>query len=214
MTPGISPEFACGKLRGRNSAELDIFVEDAVALMILQLGLPHAMRQRINIISIGSSEALLHTLASRYLEKKDACLCVLDGDKRNDHTAAISRFRRYAEKQFRASENEMEKWADKRLTYLPSEDRPEKWLIESCHKSTEKKILVEMWNVDNVEVVENALEQARRAPAHREFYTLGEELQLPADQVSGDVIQFLRLSETNVLDEIAGCIDRFFKELI
>ena len=214
VTPGISPEFACGKLRGRNSAELDIFVEDAVALMILQLDLPHAMRQRINIISIGSSEALLHLLASRYLEKRDACICVLDGDKRNTHTKAKSHFQNYAEKQFRESEDEMEKWADKRLTYLPSEDRPEKWLIESCHKSTEKKILVEMWNVDNVEIVENALEQARRAPAHEEFFTLGEAMQLPEDQVRGDVIQFLRLSETDALQDIEKCIGSLLDELI
>lgn len=213
VTPGISPDFACGKLRGRNSGELDIFVEDAVASRILQLTLPLRIRRRINITPIGSSDALLHLLASRYLEKKDTCLCVLDGDKRNEHSAAKSHFRRYAETHFRESEEEMESWADKRLTYLPSNESPEKWLLRWCHRSTEKGILAEMWGVDDARVVEKALEEAQRAPAHKEFFTLGDAMQLPEDRVREDVIQLLRQSETNMVQEVVESIERLLDEL-
>ena len=107
----------------------------------------------------------------------------------------------------------MEKWAEQRLTYLPSEKSPERWLLEWCERNTEKVTLAEWWGVDNVTVVEEALEQARRARAHEEFFTLGRVMQLPEERVRGDVIQFLRLSETNALQDIEKCIRSLFAEL-
>ena len=43
ITPGISPDYACGKLAGHNAGELDVFVEDEVSKSILQASLPLAL---------------------------------------------------------------------------------------------------------------------------------------------------------------------------
>ena len=123
VTNPVSPDYACGKLRGSNVGELDVFVEDDVAASILRLGIPHHLRQRVNIVSIGSSSAVIRMMASRYLEGKDNCVHVLDGDKRSDHAKNISLFGNYAENRFRESKEEMQLWAKKRLTYLPSKTR-------------------------------------------------------------------------------------------
>ena len=128
VTNPVSPDYACGKLRGANVGELDVFVEDELAASILRLGIPHHLRQRVNIVPIGSSSAVIRMMASRYLEGKDNCLDVLDGDKRSAHAKNISLFGNYAENRFRESKEEMESWAKKRLTYLPSENTPERWL--------------------------------------------------------------------------------------
>lgn len=207
VTAGISPDFACGNLRDSNSGELDIFVEDSVASMILQLGLPYEFRRRINVRPIGSSEAVIRVLSSRYLEKNDTCLCVLDGDKRNEHTKAKDRIRRYIETNFRESESELHSWIDQRVTYLPSENHPEGWLIERCLRISDKSQLVSKWGINDVYVVETALEQAKRAEAHKEFFTLSSSIQLSMDQVIADVIRFVTSFEPDALKHTLEKID-------
>ena len=202
VTPGISPDLACGKLRGENTHELDIFVEDSVAKMILEYGLPHDLRSRVSVMKIGSSEAVVRHLSARYRERKDACLCILDGDKRKDHTKAISHIKRYLESQFRKSENEMKEWSDKRLIYLPSEDSPEKWLIEGCSQIKDKSELCKDWGVNDVQIVEDALACAECAEVHSKFYELGRKMNLDTERARGDVIRFLTQSKPNLLEEI------------
>ena len=205
---GVSPDFACGKLRDSNSGELDIFVEDSLAETILQLGLPHELRKRIKIISIGSSEAVIRALSTRYLENKDACLCVLDGDKRNDHANAKNRFRGYIETQFRESENEMQSWIESRLTYLPSHNCPEKWLIECCSLISDKDDLARNWGVDDIGIVQNAILQAKLASSHKESFTISQIVQLPEDQVTADLIRFVMSCNPDALAQISTRINQ------
>ena len=213
VTSGISPDLACGKLRGQNIGELDIFVEDGLAETILQIGLPHAIRTRVRIMRIGSFEAVLCLLSARYLEIKDACLCVLDGDQRNNHRKLRSRLKqRYVENKFRDSEDEINQWVEDRLIYLPSDDSPEKWLIKSSLGIANKGSLVNEWNVNEIEVIDKALEHAYRAPAHSEFFELSEIIQLPEEQVRADLIRFVLRTEPNTLQEIANSIDDLLNE--
>ena len=206
IIPGITASHACGKLRGQNMGELDVYVEDAVAATILQLGLPHTLRQRVDISAIGSAEALIRLMASRYLEERDNFVCILDGDKRNRDKKNKSNFRKYAETKFRKSEEEMKSWADKHITYLPSDVTPEKWLIHSCQEVKKKTTLANAWGVSDTELVNEALERASGEANHREFRALSEEMHLPEDRVRGDLIRFLLHSAPNTLDDIISLI--------
>ena len=208
VTEEISADYACGKLRGRNTGELDVFVEDKMAELILQLGMPHRLRQRINIVSVGSANALIRLMASRYLERRNAFLCVLDGDKRKEDAQNKSRVAQYAEKQFRESQEEMNIWVGERLTYLPSDSQPEKWLIQSCSKIKEKTYLVNAWRLDDDQPVTQALERALKSRNHSEFFTLGQEINLPEEDVKSDLIRFLLNSEPHVLNDIVDHIEK------
>ena len=208
VTEGISADYACGKLRGRNTGELDVFVEDKMAELILQLGMPHKLRQRINIVPMGSANALIRLMASRYLERRNAFLCVLDGDKRKEDAQNKSRVAQYAEKQFRESQEEMDIWIDERLTYLPSDSQPEKWLTRSCSKIKEKTYLVNTWRLDDDQLVTQALTRALKARNHSEFFTLAQEINLPEEDMKSDLVRFLMNSELDVLNDIEDHIKK------
>lgn len=212
VTSQVSPDYACGKLRGSNVGELDVFVEDDVAASILELGIPHHLRQRVKIVPIGSSNAVIRMMASRYLEGKDSCLYVLDGDKRSVHASNISRFREYAENRFRKSKKEMECWAKQRLTYLPSKETPERWLVTSCKKIKEKSSLAQTWRLQDAGILEDWLDNALREPTHSEFYALSQESQLPEDRIIGDLLRFLLSSKPKTLDDISNRIDDLLSE--
>ena len=204
VTNSVSPEFACGKLRGCNAGELDIFVEDEVAASILRLGLPHHQRQRVSITQIGSSSAVMRMMASRYLEGKDNCLFALDGDKQSSHVTNLSLFGRYAENKFRESKKEMESWAKKRLTYLPSNNAPERSLVHSCKKISNKSPLAETWLVENPAILEVWLDEALREPAHSELFALSSASELPIDRILGDLVRFLLSSKPKTMDGICN----------
>lgn len=207
VTNSISPDYACGKLRGTNVGELEIFVEDKLAASIVGLGIPHRLRQRVNVVPIGSSNAVIRMMASRYLEGRDNCSFVLDGDKRLSHEGSLSLYRGYTENRFRESEEEMSLWAEKRLAYLPSNNTPERWLVCSCKNIRDKSRLAEAWQVDDVSLLEDWLDKALRADAHSEFFALGTENQLSEDLIVGDMVRLLLSSEEGTFDELTTHID-------
>ena len=84
------------------------------------------------LTAIVSSEAVLHQLSAHYLENRDNCLVILDGDKRGEEINTKRRVRNYVETHYRESEDEINQWIDERLDYLPGDEWPEKWLIETA----------------------------------------------------------------------------------
>ena len=192
VTNPVSPDYACGKLRGINVGELEIFVEDDLAASILRLGIPHHLRQRVNIVPIGSSSAVIRMMASRYLEGKDNCSFVLDGDKRSSHAKNMSLFGRCTENKFRESGKEMASWAKERLTYLPSDNTPERWLFSSCKNVNEKSSLAQTWGVEDGAILDNWLDKALGERSHSEFFTLSMESQLSEDVIVGDLEPILK----------------------
>lgn len=201
IVTGISPDYACGMLRGRSVSELDVLVEDTMAEMILRLGLPHDLRQRISIIPIGSVNALLRLVASRYLEERDNFLCVFDGDQRSLCEKNKARAAQYAER-YRESKEEMSAWIDERMDHLPSNESPEKWLIQSCKAVADKSYLLDMWNLDERDIVDDALEAALLVSDHDGPHNVGRDIRLPEEQVKADLIRFLKHSNTVILDEL------------
>lgn len=208
ITPEISADLACGKLSGRNAGELDVFVEDGAAKSILEVGLPLALRERIKITPIGSSEAVLRQLAARYLEGKDDCLAILDGDKRSTLSQARQQIRKYVETRYRESENEINRWSTERLEFLPGTTWPEKWLIESAQAHADKGSLVDEWGAGEVGRVNQGLANALLAGKHSEFHTLCNEMHRPFEQVRADVIGFVKRQQPDMLQAITERIER------
>lgn len=211
ITPGISPDLACGKLSGRNSHEIDFFVEDGAAKSILEIGLPLTLRERIKVTPIGSSEAVLRQLSSRYLEGQDNCLAILDGDKRGEHTTALRRVRENVETRYRESEEEINQWCENRIHYLPGNTWPEKCLIEITMAQEDKQYLLEQWGLENVERINRDLENALLAGKHNEFYALHENVQQSVDQVRADVVRFVNRTQPDFLSGIIEKITRILE---
>lgn len=212
IIPGISSALACGRLAGRSSHEIDVFVEDDVAKAILQSGLPHNLRERIRILPIGSFNAVLHTLAGRYLEKKDNCLALLDGDQQNNHQAFVAKVADYAE----ASNNEQKKavreWANPRITNLPGDTWPEKWLIQRAKHVHDKTYLQGLWGISNPDEITDALEDSLQAGKHKEFLTLAEILQQPIETVRADVIRFLDQTGEDILKDVKRALSSMLED--
>jgi len=210
VTAQISANYASGRLRGENPGELDIFVEDGVAKSILCVGVPHRLRQRVNIKPIGSSSAVMRGLATRYLERKDNCLCVLDGDKRR--TNNIARFKSYTETRVRESTEELRSWGENRLTYLPSDISPERWLINACRDLEDKSNLSRYWGVDDVQLVDDWIMSALNQTPHNELFFLSRESGFSTDQVVADLVRFLLSHRPDTFEDVVQCIVRCLEE--
>lgn len=206
VTAQISANYASGKLRGSNPGELDIFVEDGVAESILRVGIPHRLRQRVNIKPIGSSNAVMRGLATRYLEEKENCLCVLDGDKRGANN--IAAFEGYTETRARKSRDELRSWGKERLTYLPSNYAPERWLLSACSELGDKSGLSRSWRVEDAQRVDDWIRSALDQTPHNELPTLSRESGFATDQVVADLVQFLLIHRPETFDDVGQCIVR------
>lgn len=207
INPGISPDYACGKLAGQNAGELDIFVEDEAAKAILQASLSLSLRERICIHYIGSSEAVVRQLAARYLERNDSCVAILDGDKSEEKQDLCQKIRKNVETRYRDSEDEINAWIDARLDFLPGEQWPEAWLVQSARDSADKTGLIRSWGLESVARLDNALDNALLAGKHREFFTLHEEMQQPESQIICDLARFVNESQPENMNGIVSKIE-------
>ena len=128
VVPEIAPDFATGKLSGRNVAELDIFVEDEISRCVVEAALDTDARHRSNIIPIGSANAVIRQMAARHKEtdSREAC-AVLDGDMANEKGHLISEFLKYLESP--KSDSSAHSWISQRLHFLPGDTWPEKWIL-------------------------------------------------------------------------------------
>ena len=208
----INPDYACRKLSSTSGGELDVFVEDQVAESIIQRGLPYSIRERINVIAIGSSTAILRLLASRYLEKKDGLICILDGDMHGKHQKNIRDVRNFVEGNFRSSENEMTDWTKNRIAYLPSNEIPEKWLIGACMEIKNKAYLERTWQVYEPNRIDNLLESALNRQNHFELYYLEKEIQCSRNQIINDMVSFVTQNKKTTFEEVKKSINILLRE--
>ena len=202
---GISPQYACGKLAGENSRELTVFMEDEVSEAILMDIMPLDIRERVNLLPIGSSDAVLRQLAARYREQQENCIAFLDGDKRNEHSTSVAKVKGYLETRYRCSEDEMNNWINKRLLYLPGDDWPEKWLIERTIAQSDHSSLHELWQIGSSRL--HALfDEAIGAGKHNEFFSLAGNLHLSKERVMSDIMRFLIQNITSEFSFITEAI--------
>lgn len=208
VTPNISADWACGKLAGHNTKEIDIFVEDGVGEAIVLEVLPHSLRERIQIIQIGSSEAILRQLSARYRENRDRCLAFFDGDKRSEHNDFPKKIKNHLETRFRESEEEVNEWIQERLAYLPGETYPEKWLLSVTLETNEKTSLVSHLGLTSSSQLNGFLEDALRAGKHNEFYSLHTQTHRAEEQVRCDIIRFVKNIQSDAFDALAACVQK------
>jgi len=219
IIPGISPEFACGKMGRKDTQELDIFVEDDVTRKILEEWLPNNIRKRINISPIGSHAAVVKVLAARYLEKKSNCFAVLDGDQRPEKPKAIKTFIGHTEASDTKEKTAANNWVEGRIAYLPSDLAPEKWLLETLADGVKKdlegiaKHLASTWGIDNQQYLIDYLDAALQAEAHAELHTLAEELSTDVDTVLTDVIRSIKLTNPKDTEEILKFVIDFIQDI-
>ena len=131
ILPGISPSFASKSLG--NPDELNIFVEDWVTKIILEVLLPENILKISKIKKIGSDEAVIRLMASCYLEKRNNCICVLDGDSQRKHQKYVKDLKGWSERRNRNVKIMLDRWIELRIKYLPGSAKPERWLIDLIH---------------------------------------------------------------------------------
>ncbi len=180
LTDSITALYAAGKLAGENSNELDIYVEDGTAKKILELSLPTDIRNRVNIISIGSSSAIARQLAARYKNLKEGeCLAILDGDKKNSFNETKTIFCNALETL--TMNEELDNWLNQRLEYLPGDTWPESWILNEIKKS-ECLFLCPLINIEKTKLI-GYIEEALLSGKHNEFYTLAKKVNLDRDLI-------------------------------
>ncbi|MEA2015078.1 MAG: AAA family ATPase, partial [Thermodesulfobacteriota bacterium] len=212
ITPGISSEYASGKLAGANSRELDIFVEDGVGKLIFSEILPLNIRERIKVIPIGSSEAVVRQLAARHRESRDNCIAFLDGDQRNKINRLKTKIKTYLENRYNCSEEEMDAWIDKRLHFLPGETWPEKWCIETASDQTDVSELAIMWGTDKVKIQE-LISVAAQAGKHNEFYSLHNNLHKPEERLQSDVMRYIKNQCPDLFQDVIAATNTLLDEI-
>ena len=176
ITPEISPDFAFSKMSSSNKCELDIFVEDNVAKIILQNILPAELRSRIKIIVIGSATAIARQLAALHIRGEEkATIAIFDGDQRIKEADNL----RHAKSMHENCTNEFEKWYKARIAYLPGDTWPEAWLINKC-KTAHQQVASEL-SIDEG-LIEDLFIQGLQAGKHNEFHAIANDVGLDKDQ--------------------------------
>ncbi len=186
VIPGISPEYAAGLLSGIKQSELDIYCEDDFAQEIITLTLPNELRSRITVIPIGSAAAVVRVLAARFKEKSDRASCgIVDGDQVQRKAEHVNVF-------ISALENVKDRdasrdWIENRLTFLPSEARPESWVVKTVAGDISDN-LADDFGVSKGEL-KTHIDAAAAAKDHTEMHLLGTKLNLPASTIRTRLIR-------------------------
>lgn len=173
VIPEISPAFAAGKLSGKRNAELDIYVEDDVAKDIVNSVLANNIKDRVNVNFIGSAEAIIRQLAARYKDQdvREAC-AIFDGDQRTKKQSLLKSFLKNLESS--GSIEDEKNWVKKRLTFLPGDTWPEKWILSNL-ADADIQAMAEDYRVSQAEL-KDFVRAALRSGKHNEFYTLASKL--------------------------------------
>jgi predicted ATPase len=214
ITKGISADFACGKMGKIGSEELDIFVEDKNAATIVEQILSLDSRKRCKIHAIGSHGAVIRQLTSRYLEKIDNCICVLDGDQSDNFDEAIKSIANNSEASTTAEKDKVTEWAKDRLFYLPGKVWPEKWLLETAITHFENPAnddldnLAKAWGVDSKDEVLSFLKEANLTEKHNEFFELSNIVKLDVNRIREDLCRCVLLLSPNSFSELINSIQR------
>ena len=204
--PKISPEYAFGRLSGIHLEELRVFVEDDVGKAFVENSLPLTLRDRINILPIGSDQAVLKHMAVHYRERNEAFISFLDGDKRTQTADAIKKIKNHLESRLNHSEDDFVSLMKSKLNYLPGDNWPEYELIKEALTAENYDFLVLSWDTTKEEV-KSALEEALAAGKHNEFYTLSTKMCLKLDQVRSDIIKFYKQTHTEIINTIVEQIE-------
>lgn len=186
VIPEIATDYAGAKLLGKNSNELNVFVEDSVAEKIIEQSINSEHRKRIIIHRIGSAPAIARQLAATYkLSPKPNCLALLDGDQSNKKTEIINSFIKYLE----SSDNieAAKQWVNNKIDFLLNSDVwPEKCIMEMFKEIDKTEFLKE--HRTELYILDAYIEEAILSGKHNEFHTLSKKLGCNADFLLRDIV--------------------------
>ncbi|AKB26636.1 hypothetical protein MSMTP_3167 [Methanosarcina sp. MTP4] len=212
VSPGISSLYAAGKLAGENSNELDIFVEDSTAKCLIESSLSNETRLRVNILTIGSSSAVIRQLAARYKNiKKGECIAILDGDKYSKLVSLCNQFLKMLEN---AGDKEVaESYVKERLKFLPGDTWPEKWIFSELKQKYGSELAAELSLDDSLDEVRLSgyLDEAIRAGKHNEFQTICQRTNLGMSDVKNLFCRSAVKCNKESFEEIKVCILSFLE---
>lgn len=176
ITPEISPDFAFSKMSATHKCELDIFVEDEVAEILLQKILPAEIRSRVKITVIGSATAIARQLAALHIRGEErSTIAIFDGDQRKKENHNF----KHAKSMHENCTEEFENWYKSRVSYLPGDTWPEAWIVQKCdtaHAQVSAELSLEVAQVGDM------LTQSIQAGKHNEFYAIGTYVGLKKEQ--------------------------------
>ena len=173
ITQAISPNYAVGKLSGRNGLELDIMVEDEVAAALMLALMKTGDRVRVRILPIGSHTAVVRHLAARFKDDPTrSVVAVLDGDQAGKAKQHEKSFLNALETV--PSPDLAKTWLSQRLSTLPGDAWPERWMLQQLRSVGLDEFSSEFHLEPDAgaEVLDDAL----RADAHDEFRILADAL--------------------------------------
>lgn len=206
VIPGISSLYAAGKLSGKRTDELDIYVEDVVSAALVGSFIGSDVRERVNIVPIGSPMAIVRQMAARYKDPKGTeCIAMMDGDQARSIDLHKKHFAEAIESS-RHPERDAE-WFSQRLVFLPGSTWPEKWLIRSI-RATDISELASLVAVPE-EKLSSYLAEAASAAAHDEINILAERLSLDAMYVLRTAACCLARTEYGEIRPICTAVEGF-----
>ena len=175
IIPGVSGEFATGKLSGDNSCELFLYVEDNMAVSIVGAALGRTLRSRVRVLPIGSDAAIVTILAGKRKEGLSTnYLGVFDGDKRSSRSKQIKLFLKRLES-FEDKAAELA-WIQQRIIALPGDSWPERWVISKV-KVYINQDLEEDLGATSDEILE-AISWAEQAEKHSEVFEFSKKMHM------------------------------------
>lgn len=217
VNSNISTQYAVGKLGNRESNELTIFVEDKIAELILTSWLSFEVRKRVNVVQIGSYDLVKRQMAASYLISNLNCFCVLDGDQRIDYDKSIAKVVNYTGRSKSDEIKTIKEWISSRISFLPGDQEPEKWLIDTVIELVEHgnkaEELRKSLSIDEVETLLNFLKLARLAGPKNEFYQLSEMLNLDKSLTLHLIIIFVKRQLPNALSDVTQAITELLSSI-
>ncbi len=172
ITDSISSDFAFSKMAAIPGIELDVYVEDEVAKILLSSCVPSSIRSRITIIVIGSATALARQLAALYVRKEQKpTIAIFDGDQRAKEGSNLVHAQNMAEK----TDEDFGNWFKDRIAYLPGETWPEAWIVQKSNECIDSISTLVACDVDSLA---EFLEYGLQAGKHNEFYEISKNLGL------------------------------------
>lgn len=207
ITQEISSEFALSALSGQNQPELSVFVEDEVAQSFLQNVLCEEIRKRIDVKIIGSADNSIPTQMEAHFREGSNNFCVImDGDKSTKRKDMIKRIINKLDDR-QESESEKNDYFNSRITYLPGDCNPERYLLQSIKNASDKTFLEQAWLKKTDEII-NICDKGIVAGTHSEFWEVHNLLALPTNTVISDILRFYKNTYGNEI----RTIEEFIKQ--
>ena len=201
ITQEISSEFALSTLSGQNQPEMSVFVEDEVAQSFLQNVLCEEIRKRIDVKIIGSADnSIPAQMEAHFREGSDNFCVIMDGDKKNKKENMVKGIIKRLDDR-KESEAAKKDYFNKRITYLPGDCNPERYLLQSIIQASDKQHLEHAWAKTSDEIID-ICNKGIAAGIHSEFWEVHNLLALPLNTIVNDILRFYRNSYGNEINAI------------